>query len=124
MSEPPHRVRVTGPRAGRPRRTSVAAEIDAQSRIGEVYMTSLLRSQLRLALRTVAALAATVGLLPLLLAVFPVLRTTRVLGVELPWVLLGFAVYPLLLALAWWYVRGAERNERSFQDLLRPPGDR
>ena len=57
----PQRVRVTSPRAGRPRRTSIASEIDAQTELGEIYMRSLLRSQLRLALGIVLVLGCTVG---------------------------------------------------------------
>ena len=31
---------------------------------------------------------------------------------------LGVAVYPLLVALAWWHVRASERAERDFADLV------
>lgn len=126
MTEPgaPRRVRVTSPRAGRPRRTSIASEIDAQTELGEIYMRSLLRAQLRLALGTVLVLAGTVGLLPVLFTAVPAARTVDVLGVPLPWVLLGLAVHPLLFALAWVYVRRAERNERSFHELVGPPAPR
>lgn len=118
--DPPPRVRVTSPRAGRPRRTSVASEIDAQSELGEVYMRSLMRSQLRLGIEIVLILAVTVGTLPLLFMLVPATRTTDVFGIPLPWLVLGFAVYPLLLLLAWFYVRRAEHNERSFHDLVGP----
>ena len=117
---PPRRVRVTSPPAGRRRRTSVASEIDAQTELGEIYMRSLMRSQLRLALGTLVVLALTVGMLPLLFVAVPSVRTAALGGVPLPWLLLGFAVYPVLIALAWSYVRRAERNERSFQDLVGP----
>ncbi len=36
----------------------------------------------------------------------------------LPWLLLAFAVYPVLLGLGWVYVRAAERNERDFTDVV------
>jgi hypothetical protein len=114
------RIRVTGPRARRPRRASVASEIDAQTEVGEIYMRSLMRTQLRLALGTVLVLASTVGALPVLFATVPWLRTTRLLGVPLPWLVLGAGVYPLLLLLAWSYVRRAEANERSFHDMVGP----
>ena len=42
----------------------------------------------------------------------------HVLGMPLPWVLLAFAVYPVLLGLGWVYVRAAERNERYFTDVV------
>jgi hypothetical protein len=121
VSDEPHpRVRVTGPRtvAARHRtRRSNAAEIDELTSLGEVYVQSLMRAQLRLAAYVVALLAVTLGALPLLLRLVPVSHV-HVLGVPLPWLLLGVAVYPWLLWLAWWYVRRAERNEAAFVDLV------
>lgn len=81
-------------------------------------MSSLIRSQLRLALTVVAALGATVGALPLVFELSPGVRRAHVLGVPLPWLLLGVVVYPVLVALAWVYVRFAERNEAAFHDLV------
>ncbi|MGH3330231.1 MAG: hypothetical protein ACRDPJ_02900 [Nocardioidaceae bacterium] len=119
-SSPPRRVRVTSPRAtaGRPRRVNVTSEIDAQTPIGEIYMSSLLRAQLRLAGLVVVTVAVLVAGQPLLFWLFPRLVQVQVLGMPLPWVLLGFAVYPLLLAVGWVYVRAAERNERDFADVV------
>ncbi|HET9842442.1 MAG TPA: hypothetical protein VFQ01_10590 [Nocardioides sp.] len=118
--EPVPRVRITSPRtlAARSRaRRSNAAEIDALTRLGEVYVQSLMRAQLRLAGYVVLLLAATVGLLPVVFLVLPV-DDVHLLGVPLSWLLLGVAVYPLLLAIAWWYVRRAEKNEAAFVDLV------
>ncbi len=116
----PRRVRVTSPRtvAGRRRRVSVTSEIDAQTRIGEIYMTALLRSQLRLAAMVVGAVAILVGGIPLAYWLFPGLETVRLLGMPLAWVLLGAMVYPVLLLLGWLYVRAAERNEKNFTDMV------
>jgi hypothetical protein len=118
--EPVPRVRITSPRtrAARSRaRRSNAAEIDALTRLGEIYVQSLMRAQLRLAGYVVLLLAATVGLLPVVFLVLPV-DDVHLLGVPLSWLLLGVAVYPLLLAIAWWYVRRAEKNEAAFVDLV------
>ena len=120
MSEPPRasRVRVTAPAAARPRRTTVASEIDAQSEVGEVYMRSLMRIQLRLALSVVGVLAVTVGMLPLVFRLSSGVRRIHVLGVPLPWLVLGVGVYPVILALAVFYVRRAERIEADFTDMV------
>jgi hypothetical protein len=58
------------------------------------------------------------GGLPLLFAIEPALRTLRVLGLPLPWVLLGVLVYPTVIGGAWIYTRMAERNERDFAELV------
>lgn len=120
---PPERVRVTRPRNrtnAQPVR-SAASEIDAQSDVGAIYMRSLLRTQLRLALAVIAVLSATVGSLPVLFLIAPDWSTTPVFGVPLAWVILGFGVYPLFGLLGWWYVRAAEQNERAFTDVVQGP---
>ena len=118
MSEDPaERVRVTGPTRRRTAATR-SREIDAGTRVGAIYMRSLLREQLRLALRVIVTLFATVGSLPLLFHLAPGLSDVQVLGVPLAWLLLGFLVYPFLLLLGWRYIRRAEDNERDFTDLV------
>ncbi len=112
------RVAVTAPPTRRRRRTTISSEIDAQTQLGEVYVRSLVRAQLRLALVVCGVLAVTIGLLPVLFVVAPGLGDVRLLGVTLPWLVLGAGCYPVLIALAAWYVRRAERNERAFVELL------
>ncbi|TFV53849.1 hypothetical protein E4P43_00765 [Blastococcus sp. TF02A-35] len=113
-------MRVTSPRTGaaRAQRVPAAREIDAQTLLGEVFMSSLLRSQLRLALLALTAVVVLVGGIPLVFWLFPDLSQIEVLAVPLPWLLLAFAVYPFLLGIGWLYVRAAERNERDFADML------
>jgi hypothetical protein len=96
----------------------VASEIDAQTELGEVFMRSLVRSQLRLALGTLALLALTLGLLPALFAAVPAVQHARFGVVPVAWALLGVVAYPLLVLLAVRFVRRAERNERDFLDLV------
>lgn len=118
--EPIARVRITSPRTGGSRawsRRSNASDIDALTPLGEVYVRSLMRAQLRLAAYVVALLAVTLGMLPVVFRILPVDRV-HLAGVPLPWLLLGVVVYPWLLWLAWWYVRRAERNETAFEDLV------
>lgn len=118
-SRPP-RVRVTGP----PRRPvsmirpTGSREIDAGTELGAVYMRSLLREQRRLALRVLAVLAVSVGVLPLLFHVWPGLAGVRFVGVPVSWLLLGVLVHPWLVFLGWRYVRRAEANERDFEELV------
>jgi len=118
---PPRRVRVVSPRtraahasASRP----VRHEIDEQTILGEVYMRSLVRLQLRLAIGVCLIFTVLLGGLPLILTLEPQLSDVHVLGLPLPWLLLGVVVYPVLIAAAWLYVRQAERNERDFAELV------
>ncbi len=86
--------------------------------VGELLRTDLLRSQLGLALRSAAAAALFLGLLPLAFVLVPAIGEIEVLGIRLPWLLLGFAVYPFLWALGRLHTRSAERIEREFADQV------
>ncbi|MET9361055.1 hypothetical protein ABZX93_09095 [Streptomyces sp. NPDC006632] len=86
------------------------SEIDEQTALGGAYVRSLMRGQLRAALSGFAVLALTVATLPL---AFRALDDDAV-----TWWVLGFALYPPLCLIAWWYVRTAERNERDFSRLI------
>lgn len=118
MSEPrPTRVRVTSPQAARPGsgpRRSAASEMVAQSDLGEIYLDALLRAQLRLAFRTTAVLLLTVGMLPVVFWLWPGLTERQLLGMPVSWGILAFGVFPVLLLLARWHVRAAERTEDAF----------
>lgn len=111
VTGPPRRTRSTAPTAGR-------QEIDAATRVGRIYLGSLLREQLGLAAGVLLALVLGVGSLPLVFHLFPELAELRLLGVPLPWWALGVLIYPVLVLLGWWYVRAAEANEADFADLL------
>ena len=118
---PPARVRVTSPYAERPRlrpRRTATSEIDAQSEVGRIYVGTLLRAQLRLAASTLVALGLTIGMLPLLFTLVPQLTSKHVLGMPVSWGMLAFGCYPVLVFLAWRYVRLAERNERAFARVV------
>jgi hypothetical protein len=117
---PPTRVRVTGPsrRAPGPPLSPRRRHIDAETRLGEIYLSSLLREQLRLAGLSLLALGVGVAGLPLLFWLVPGLAEVRLWGLPLPWLLLGVAVYPYLVLIGWRYIRAAERNEEDFADLV------
>ncbi|WP_328332880.1 hypothetical protein OHA70_15125 [Kribbella sp. NBC_00382] len=119
--EPPRRVRVTSPRTSAARRMTAhtgTREIDEQTRVGEVYMSSLIQSQLRLAIAVIAGAAITLGGLPLLFLLVPATRTLPIFGIPLPWLLLGVIVYPVVYIAARIYVRHAERIEAEFTEFV------
>ena len=94
------------------------AELKEQTEVGEVLLRSLTRAQLMLAVRIFAVFGFFLLGLPALFATHPDLVDFRILGLPLPWVVLGLAVYPLLVLLALLYVRQAERNERDFVEFI------
>jgi hypothetical protein len=110
------RVRVTAPRSpARPARdTREAAE---ESEVGQVFVRSLIRSQLRLALVVASGFLLILGAFPLLLAAVPGLAETRVAGVPFEWLLLGAGIYPVIGLSAWLFIRTATRNEARYRDL-------
>ncbi len=122
MTEPARSwVRVTSPRMAASRRGTsgpAAREIDEQTDLGAVYMRTLVRSQLRLALLVLLVVGVTLGTLPLVFGYLPSATTYRIAGVPVPWLVLGLLVYPFVIALAYLYVRQAERVERDFAATL------
>jgi hypothetical protein len=121
VSEAPKRVAVTSPRTHavrRPAGRQTLRALDEQDVVGDLFVRSLVRAQLALALRVAAVFGVLLGGLPVLFSLLPATRRVELLGLPLPWLLLGVLVYPTLLAGGALYVRLAERNERDFVDLV------
>ncbi|MBQ0891809.1 hypothetical protein KBX37_01625 [Micromonospora sp. U56] len=106
-------------RDSRAERTRV--ELAQQTRVGEALVRGLVRAQLALALRISLVVLIGLGGLPWLFAIAPAVGRVTVFGVNLPWLLLGLASFPFLIAVGWAYVRLAERNEQDFTDLVQRP---
>jgi hypothetical protein len=118
---PPRRERIVAPRRTAPRvaaQHAVSHDIDEQTHVGEVYMRALLRVQLRLALVVIVVFLVVLGCLPLLFVLDRDLSDSDLLGIPVPWLVLGFLVYPVLIGGGWVYVRLAERNEREFAEFV------
>jgi hypothetical protein len=115
------RVVVTGPRARGvrvPPYPQVTRDIDEQTELGAVYVRSLIRAQLRLAVVSCGIVVLVVVLLPLTFALAPALAAVKLVGVPLPWLVLGLGVHPLWISAAAGHVHRAERAERDFVDLV------
>ena len=109
------RVRVTAPRsAAKPAVES--REAAEESAVGQVFVRSLIRSQLRLALVVAGGFLLVLGAFPLLAAI-PGLAGSRIAGIPLDWLLLGAGIYPVTGISAWLYIRSAARNEARYRDL-------
>ncbi len=121
---PPKRTRVTAPRRlarpPGPGRTP-RAEIEEETGLGEVYVDSLVRAQLKLSLAVLGWLVLVIGALPALFILVPMVHRLMIGPVPLPWFILLGLIYPFALFLARTYVRSAERVERDFTDLIRKP---
>jgi hypothetical protein len=118
------RVRVTAPRgaalsAAHPAAHSPADARDAaqESDAGQVFIRSLIRSQLRLGLVVAGGFLLILFAFPLLLGLVPGLAHSTIAGLPFDWVLLGAGIYPVIGLSAWLYVRTAARNEARYRDL-------
>ena len=107
--------------ARRPAADPARADLAEQTAVGEALVKGLMRAQLALALRLALVVAAGLGALPLLFAVAPAVGQAKLLGVNLPWLLLGVFSFPFLVCVGWAYVRWAERNEEDFTAVINRP---
>jgi len=88
---------------------------------GRVLVGSLIRAQLGLSLMCLMlALAVTVSF-PLVAALVPAIGRTTVAGIPVTLIVLGFAFYPVFLAVGWFYHRQARQLEARFIHLVDPP---
>ncbi|MFI5716669.1 hypothetical protein [Nocardia sp. NPDC051750] len=113
--KPPRERVVLAERRGA-RRVRTRVEVAEQTEIGVALIGGLIRAQLGLALSCALVMTLILAALPLLFRVTAVAETV-VLGIRLPWLLLGGAAYPLLWLTGRIYVRLADRNEHDFLDL-------
>ena len=123
MTGRPRRVAVTrqtGPTPSTGATFRATAEIDEETELGDVYMRSLMGAQLRLGLVVCLTVCGALALLPILFELFPAVGAASLLGLRLPWLLLGVVVFPTLVAGGWVYVRRAEGNERRFVAGVKP----
>jgi hypothetical protein len=88
-----------------------------ESDAGQVFVRSLIRSQLRLALVVACGFLLILLAFPLLLGLVPGLADSTIAGLPFDWVLLGAGIYPVIGLSAWLYVRTAARNEARYRDL-------
>lgn len=120
MSEPtPRRVRVVlAERRGSRRLVRTRAEVEDQTEVGDVLVRGLVRAQLGLSLRLAGLVVGLLGVLPLVFVLVPALGEVVVLGVRLPWLLLGLLVYPFLGLVGWAHTVLADRVEQDFAELV------
>lgn len=112
----PRRVAVTAPPEPGVRARPVGARPSPETTLDPVHATTARaarRAQLHRAGRTLACGAVLLFGLPVLLRLAPEAAAVRLFGLPAGWVAVALLPYPLLAALAWWHLRGAERTERA-----------
>ena len=114
----PERERVVLAKRRGARVVRTRVEVAEQTEVGEALIRGLMRAQLALAVRVAVVAVLLLGSIPLIAFAFPAFADAVVLGVRLPWLMLGVAAYPVLFGLGRVYVRQAERNEADFVDLV------
>ena len=100
---------------GRP--AAAPQEAAEESDAGQLFVRSLIRSQLRLGLVVALGFLLILLAFPLMLGLVPGLADSTIAGLPFDWVLLGAGIYPVIGLSAWLYVRTAARNEARYRDL-------
>lgn len=96
----------------------VRVEVEEQTGALEGLVRDLVEKQLRAALRLSGIVAVVLLGLPLMFWLVPSTGDVEVLGIRLPWLLLGVLAYPFLVVVGLVYSRRAERNEDDFLGML------
>ena len=91
---------------------------------GRLLVRSLTRAQLGLSLLCLSIALAVIASLPVIMALLPRARKVMVLGLPLTLVILGAGIFPVLMAVGWFYNRQASQLEARFIDLVDPVGRR
>ena len=100
------------------RSAAASREAAEESDAGQVFVRSLIRSQLRLGVVVAAGFLLILVAFPLMLGLVPGLAESTIMGLPFDWVLLGAGIYPVVGLSAWLYIRTAARNESRYRDLV------
>jgi hypothetical protein len=99
-------------------------DVQSDTPYGRLLVRSLTRAQLGLSLLCLALALVVVASLPVLAAVWPGARRVTVAGLPLTLIVLGAGLYPVLMAIGWFYHHQAGQLEARFIDLVDPPDRR
>ncbi|GAB3438492.1 hypothetical protein [Actinophytocola sediminis] len=93
-------------------------ELEEQTSYGEELVSQFIRTQFWTAVQKAALVVVPLLSLPILFFLLPDLAEVAIAGVQLPWLLIGVAPFPLLFGIAYWYNSVAERHERDFVAMV------
>ena len=91
---------------------------------GRLLVRSLVRAQLGLSLMCLTFALTVTASFPVIAALVPAVTRITVAGVPLTLIVLGFAFYPVFLAVGWFYNRHARQLELRFTSLVDPASRR
>jgi hypothetical protein len=91
---------------------------------GRQLVRSLVRAQLGLSLMCLTFALTVTCSYPVIAAMVPAVSRITVAGVPLTLLVLGFAFYPVFLAVGWFYNRHARQLEARFTSLVDPASRR
>ena len=87
----------------------------------ESFLHSLMRKQLRLSIRCAAAFLLLLLGLPLANYFWPEWMATRVFGFTLTWLILGVGFFPVVWAIAWFFIRQSiSLEEEEVSEIQNP----
>jgi hypothetical protein len=94
-------------------------ELEEQTSWGKLLVRDhLVKVQLRTALLLSLLVVVVFGSLPVLFYLLPGFSRLSLAGIPVPWLILGVLPFPFLFGVGLWYNRLAERNERTFVDMI------
>jgi hypothetical protein len=93
-------------------------ELEEQTSWGELLIKDLVKEQLRTGLLLGLLVVVLLGSLPAVFYFLPDFARLTVVGLPVPWLILGVLPFPLLFGVGLWYNRLAERHERAFVDMI------
>jgi sulfite exporter TauE/SafE len=99
-------------------------DVQSDTAYGRLLLRSLTRAQLGLSLMCLSLALAVIASLPVIMALLPGARRVMVFGLPLTLVILGAGIFPVLMAVGWFYNRQASQLEARFIDLVDPVGRR
>jgi hypothetical protein len=91
---------------------------------GRLLVRSFVRAQLGLSLMCLTFTLTVTASFPVIAAMVPAVTRITVVGVPLTLIVLGFAFYPVFLAVGWFYNRQARQLEVRFTSLVDPASRR
>ncbi|MBB5806887.1 hypothetical protein F4560_006655 [Saccharothrix ecbatanensis] len=107
------RVVLADPR-GRGRVLRTIIELEEQTSVGEKLIRDLIRQQLRTGLLLGGGTLLFLASMPVAFYLLPGLSDVQLVGVRLPWLLLGLLPFPLCYGVGYVYRGMAERHEQDF----------